>query len=727
MTSTLAHPDPTAPTDPVRPEASSTAAASGATGVGRLWRGRPDDPAWVRPTLLALLASTTVLYLWGLSASGWGNTFYAASVQAGAKSWKAFFYGSSDSSNFITVDKMPASLWPAMLSARIFGVSSWSVLAPQAVEGVAAVGVLYLAVRRWFGAAAGLIAGAVFATTPVATLMFRFNNPDASLVLCLVLAAYWLTRAIEDGRARWVVLVGVALGFAFLAKELQAFLAIPGFAIAYLVAAPGTLIRRARQGIVMAISMVAGAGWWIAIVVLTPAANRPYIGGSTNNTFWDVLFGYNGFGRLTGNEAGSVGAAPGGAGTTGMWGKTGWTRMFNSAFGGEASWLLPAALALLVIGLVITVRRARTDRTRAALIVWGGWLLVTGIAFSLGKGIIHEYYAVALAPAIGAIVGIGATTLWKVRREWWARSAMIATLGLTVWWVLRLLDRSPKWHPQLSDALIAAAIVVAIGIVVASARRAVMASVAILAVIVGLAAPAASSVTTARAVHNGPLPTSGPATSGGRSGPGGFGPGRFGGRLTAKQITALRKQFQGAGGAGGGAFPGGPPGGFPGGFPGGPPGGLPGGTGSAQGATPVGGAFPRGAGGVPGAGRGGGIFGSPTPGKALTTLLENARTGGYRWAAATIGATNGAGFQLASGQPIMAIGGFNGSDPTPTPAKFKQYVAAGKVHYFISSNFGLPGGGQTGTGTTISQWVQSHFTARTVSGVTLYDLSNPKA
>ena len=726
MTSTIVHPNPAAPLDPVPRAAARPGARPGPAGFGRIWRARPDDPAWVRPALLALLASTAVLYLWGLSASGWGNTFYAASVQAGAKSWKAFFYGSSDSSNFITVDKTPASLWPAMLSARIFGVSSWSVLAPQAVEGVAAVGVLYLTVRRWFGAPAGLLAGVVFATTPVATLMFRFNNPDALLVLCLVLAVYWLTRAIEDGRTRWVVLVGLALGFAFLAKELQAFLAIPGFALAYLVAAPGTLIRRVRQGILMAVAMVAGAGWWIAIVVLTPAANRPYIGGSTNNTFWDVLFGYNGFGRLTGNETGSVGAAPGRAGTTGMWGKTGWTRMFDSAFGGEASWLLPAALALLVIGLIVTVRRARTDRTRAALIVWGGWLLVTGIAFSLGKGIIHEYYAVALAPAIGAIVGIGATTLWKVRREWSARVAMIATLGLTVWWVLRLLDRSPKWHPYLSDALIAAAIVVAVGIVVASARRAVMASVAILAVIVGLAAPAASSVTTARAVHNGPLPTSGPATSGGRFGPGGFGPGRFGARLTPKPlkvIRSLRKQFQGAGGVTGGTFPGGPPGGFP----AGPPGGFPGGTAGGTGGTPGGGAVPGGAGGGPTGGRGGGIFGSPTPGKAVTTLLEHARTGGYRWAAATIGATNGAGFQLASGQPIMAIGGFNGSDPTPTLAKFKHYVADGKVHYFISSNFGLPGGGQTGTGTTISQWVQSHFAARTVSGVTLYDLAKPKA
>ena len=147
----------------------------------------------------------------------------------------------------------------------------------------------------------------------------------------------------------------------------------------------------------MAVSMVVAAGWWIAIVVLVPAANRPYIGGSQNNSFWNVLFGYNGFGRLTGNETGSVGAGPGGPGA---WGATGWSRMFNSQFGFEASWLLPAALLLLVVGLAVTLTRGRADRTRAALVIWGGWLITTAVAFSFGKGIIHEYYAVALAPRL---------------------------------------------------------------------------------------------------------------------------------------------------------------------------------------------------------------------------------------------------------------------------------------------------------------------------------------
>ena len=205
----------------------------------RLWRGRPEDAAWVRPSLMALLAATSVLYLWGLSASGWANAFYSAAVQAGTQSWKAFLFGSSDAANFITVDKPPASLWVMEISARIFGVNSWSILVPQALMGMATVGVVYLAVRRVSTASAGLIAGAALALTPVATLMFRFNNPDALLVLLLAGAAYATVRAVEKPAIRWVVIVGVLVGFAFLTKSLQALLPVPAFALVYLLAAPG--------------------------------------------------------------------------------------------------------------------------------------------------------------------------------------------------------------------------------------------------------------------------------------------------------------------------------------------------------------------------------------------------------------------------------------------------------------------------------------------------------
>src|SRR5205085_3504051 len=172
-----------------------------------------------------------VMYLWGLGASGWANSYYSMAVQAGTKSWKAFFYGSLDAGNFITVDKAPASLWIIGISARLFGVNAWSILVPQALEGVATVALLYATVRRWFSPAAGLVAGAIVALTPVSVLMFRFNNPDALLVLLLTGAAYAMVRALEHGKTAWLALAGALVGFGFLAKMLQALVVVPAFAL----------------------------------------------------------------------------------------------------------------------------------------------------------------------------------------------------------------------------------------------------------------------------------------------------------------------------------------------------------------------------------------------------------------------------------------------------------------------------------------------------------------
>jgi 4-amino-4-deoxy-L-arabinose transferase-like glycosyltransferase len=277
----------------------------------RLLRGDQADPGWVRPALLALLAATALLYLSGLSASGYANSFYSAAVQAATRSWKALLFGSSDASNFITVDKPPLSLWPSALLARVFGVSSWTLLAPQALAGVATVGVLYATVRRWFSPAAGLLAGAVLALTPVATLMFRFNNPDALLTLLLTLGAYATVRALERGRTAWLLLAATSVGFGFLTKMLQAFLVVPAFALVYLVAAPAPPRRRLGQLLLAGVALLVSSGWWVAIVELIPASARPYIGGSQNNSVLDLILGYNGFGRITGNETGSVGGRNG--------------------------------------------------------------------------------------------------------------------------------------------------------------------------------------------------------------------------------------------------------------------------------------------------------------------------------------------------------------------------------------------------------------------------------
>ncbi len=251
----------------------------------RLLRGPAADPRWARPALLALLAATALLYAAGLSRNGWANDFYSAAVQAGTRSWKAFFFGSFDASSFITVDKTPASLWVMELSARVFGLNSWSVLLPQAAEGVASVAVLYAAVRRWSGPAAGLIAAGALAITPVATLMFRFNNPDALLVLLMTVAAYAMVRATESGRTRWIAAAGTLLGFGFLAKMLQAFLVLPAFALVYLVAGPPGLGRRIWQLLAGGAALVLAAGWWVAVVQFTPAAAGPTSGARPTTAF----------------------------------------------------------------------------------------------------------------------------------------------------------------------------------------------------------------------------------------------------------------------------------------------------------------------------------------------------------------------------------------------------------------------------------------------------------
>src|SRR5256885_3955835 len=330
---------------------------------------RASGAVWTRLSFTALMAVTLVLYVWGLDRNGWANAYYAAAVQAGTKSWKASFFGSLDTSNFITVDKSPAFLWVMEISARLFGFNQWSMLVPQALEGVATVAIVYIAVRRWFGPAAGVIAGAVVTLTPVAALMFRFNNPDALLVLLLTAAAYATLRATEGGSTRWLVLAAALIGTGFLAKMLQAFVIVPVVILVYLVAGRPRLLQRIKQLVIAGVTLVAASGWWVAVVELWPSADRPYIGGSQDNSLVNLIFGYNGFGRLTGNETGSIGGI-GAAGS--RWGLTGWNRLFLNEFGGQNSWLIPGAGFPLVAGPGVTVAAPRARNPPAAFLILGG-------------------------------------------------------------------------------------------------------------------------------------------------------------------------------------------------------------------------------------------------------------------------------------------------------------------------------------------------------------------
>jgi 4-amino-4-deoxy-L-arabinose transferase-like glycosyltransferase len=692
--------------------------------LARFVRGRETDAAWVRPALLTLLTLTAILYLWDLGASGWANSFYSAAVQAGTKSWKAFFFGSSDSSNFITVDKPPGSLWVMEISARIFGLNSWSILVPQALEGVATVGLVYLTVRRWFTAQAGLLAGAVLALTPVAAMMFRFNNPDALLALLLTGSMYALVRGLEKAQTKWLVLAGTLVGFGFLTKMLQAFLVIPALAIVYLLAAPTGWWRRVWQVVVMGLSTLVAAGWWVAAVALTPAADRPYVGGSQNNSILNLIFGYNGFGRLTGSESGSV-VGGGGTGSAGQWGPTGLTRLFNSSFGDMASWLLPGALLMGAALLVFTIRARRTDRERAALLLWGGTLVGIGLTISLGQGIIHPYYTLALAPPLAGLVGISTMALWQRRSRWMGRLCLAAGLLTTCVWIFVLLDRTPAWFPFLRFLVLTVGILGALAVLalpwLRHTPKLAAGLVAGLGLSAALVAPLFSTIATASTPHSGAIPTVTPTPTGGSGfgGGGGF-PGGGGGFAGGRARTGTGGGFPAFRGAGGGTRTG-TGSGFP--RTGGtgargtaPSGGFPG-AGTSPGGF-AGGGFGRGGGG------GGGFLNASTSNPALTKLLK-ADASRYTWVAATVNSNSAAGYQLASDDPVMAIGGFNGTDPAPTLAQFEKYVSEGKIHYFISGG-GAGGFGSGGSGddaTKITSWVESHFTAKSVDGTTVYDLT----
>ncbi|MBW8804969.1 MAG: glycosyltransferase family 39 protein [Catenulisporales bacterium] len=800
------------PTSEVVYEVGPPATAAGDGGrFSRLWRGPDDDPRWARPSLLALLVAAAVLYLWDLSASRWANSFYAAAAQAGTKSWKAMLFGSLDAGNSITVDKPPAALWAMAISGRIFGFSSWSMLLPQALMGVATCGVVYMAVKRVLtrsrgaalGAGAGLLAASALAVTPVAVLMFKFNNPDALLTLLLTLAVYAVVRAQENGSTRWLLLAGTLIGFAFLTKTLQAFLILPALTAVYLATGPGRFPRRLWQVLAAGLAIVVSAGWWVAIVQLTPASSRPYVGGSQHNSFLELTFGYNGFGRLTGNEIGSVGggarrnigdalgqtavtgnqmiggpAGPNGrelgfvGGPGGFAQSLGWRRMFNDEIGSQISWLLPAALVLFVVGLWAAGRARRTDHARAALLAWGLSLLSTAAVFSYMKGIFHPYYTIVLAPLIAVTIGIGGGLLWARRSELAARIGLAAAVGVTAWWGFELLARTADWNGWLRFAVAGvgavAAVLLLVGPMVAGriggrsgsvengagvdadvetdadtdtdADPAVAATApttgtfgkalrwAALTLGIGAAllGPAAYAVATTGTAHSGSIPSAGPA---GARGPGGGGGIRIFSRAGAGGIQGGRNgQFPGGGQNG--RFPGGnqgannqPPGGSAqqGGLP---PGaaqmpGTPQGGGAQNGAVFPGGAF---VGGPEGNGGMGNLLDASTPGAQIQALLKQDASS-YRWAAAAVGAQNAAGYQLATGDAVMAIGGFNGSDPSPTLARFQAYVAQHKIHYYIGGGVGGQANGGADMGGAIGAWVKAHYTAQTVDGVTIYDLS----
>lgn len=396
------------------PGRTAARARTGARGLAR------------RPELLGLLVLAGVLNLWALDQNGMANEYYSAAVRSMSESWHAFLYGSFDNAGVMTVDKPPLALWIQALSVRAFGLSAWSILVPQALMGVATVALAYDLVARRFGRPAAAVAGLALALTPIAVAVSRHNNPDALLVLCATLALWATLRGLEQGRTRWLVLAGVAVGLGFEAKMAAALMVVPGIVAAWLWIAPTGRLRAVRQVGAFGLSAAVVGLAWPVLVWLTPATDRPWVSGTSDNSIWSLIFGYNGLGRLFGQSGGPGGMAggPGGMGGGGpmggggglssggnFGGDPGVLRLLNQALGGQAGWLLGAAL-VAGVGLLVATRLRRADPRTGFLLVVGGAGLVTAVAFSRAEGIFHPYYVSLLAPFVAALVGAGVGTAW---------------------------------------------------------------------------------------------------------------------------------------------------------------------------------------------------------------------------------------------------------------------------------------------------------------------------
>src|SRR4051794_627618 len=470
-----------------------------------------------------------------------------------ASSWHAFLYGSFDATGVMTVDKPPLALWVQALSARAFGFGSWSLLVPQALMGVGTVALTYDLARRRFGRAAGSGAGLVLALTPISVAISRHNNPDALLILCSVAALWFLVRGLEDGRTRWIVLSGAMVGLGFETKMAAALMVVPGIAAAWLWVAPRGRGKAVGQLLAGGAAMTVVAMAWPLLFLLTPAADRPWVSGTSDNSILNLILGYNGLGRLGGQAGGPQAFAGGGAagggfggggGASVFGGATGPLRLLGASLGGQAGWLIGFAV---VGGVAILVgsRLRRDDARTGWLIAVGGAFATTAVAFSYAKGIFHPYYVSLLAPFTAALVGAGFGQLRAGDRAARILGPLAVVAGVAA--TLVVISNSagaPHWVEQIVLPVgVLAAVVLALRI----PRR--VRIVALAAVVGALAlAPATWAVQTLGHPTSGTFPAGGPAVRGvGGPGGGGAAGGPGGGR------------FAPGGGRGGGFTPGGGP------------------------------------------------------------------------------------------------------------------------------------------------------------------------
>jgi 4-amino-4-deoxy-L-arabinose transferase-like glycosyltransferase len=595
--------------------------------------------------------------------------------------WRNFFFVSFDPGGLVSVDKPPLALWAQAASAKLFGFSSASILLPEALAGVASVGVLYLLVQRYFGRVAGLVAALALAVSPVSVAVARDNNPDALFVLLLVAAAYAGARAIESGRLRTLLLAAALTGLAFETKMLAAAIIVPGIALGYLVFTRTPWRTRILHSALATAVLVAVSGAWIAAVQLTPAVDRPYVGSTTNNSALSLAFGYNGFGRVDGQTGGT---STGGGGGGAFSGTPGWFRLVNNALGDQGGWLLPLAI-LGGVSVLMALLAARDRRRLGAFAVIAGWFAAAAVIFSFSSGIIHTYYLSALAPATAALIGAGVVALWRdARAGGWRAGLPVAALALSGWLEVALLRRS-GYDSWLQGVVVVGTAAAVAGLVARRRLETVAMGVAVVAL---LAAPAVWSSTVFKNANNGTFPGAGPNYLSGASAVGGA-----------------------PGGAGFGSRTGGPPA-FGGGTrPTGPPSG--GGRGFA---TP----------------RAGGVGGGTTSSAAIATALTYVEShGATKRFGLIVQNEQEAAAAVIAGEPVASMGGFTGRETVLTNSYLARLISRHEARYFLlggQTGVGGPGGTSNAAVSTITSICKAvSTTSASTSSGTLYDCAGKAA
>ena len=623
------------------------------------------------------LAVSAALNTWNLVQNGYSNLYYATAVQSMLQSWHNFFFASYDAGGYISVDKPPVALWVQAISAKLFGFSSLSLLLPEALMGVASVALVYCLVRRLFGSFAGFVAALAMALTPIAVAVERTNGVDTILMFTLLLAAWAMTFATEKGRFA-LLAVGLGLvGLAFNIKMLAAFVILPAFYLVYLLGAPLPWTKRFLHLALGSVVLFAVALSWPLAVDLTPADQRPWVGGSQANSVLDLALHYNGLGRVTGDEqigrgfrggapqpgggqpnfrnnpftpppgfnpgqmppgfnggrapGGPGGVGPGGGGGMFGAGVAGPVRLF---FGGELagqwSWLFPLAAVGLVAAVLGLRRRwplGGLTRFRAvALLLWVGWLLMYGAVFSMAEGIFHPYYLIMLAPPVAALVGIGLAALWAAyRKGGWQASLLPVALLATAFWQNVVLAQYPDWSAWLVPLTVGGSLVAAVPLIGVRTRetkvwRRVAPGLVSVGLLALLLAPLAWSVTPVLAApNNASLPLAGPTALGDSS----------------SSWTRLDE----------------------------------------------------------------------TANSGLVSFLQ-ANRDGYFYLVAVTNSQQASSIALATGDPVLAMGGFMGSDPAMTPERLSEMVATGQVRFVM-----VGGGMGGGNNSSVNQWVQSNCLA----------------